>query len=153
MVTEAFTAAVASLKAHEGFREYVYDDKTGRPIQPGSFVEGHPTIGYGWALNKTPMSEALASRLLEEGLMARVSALASRLPWLHRLDDGRKSVLYELSYNLGVDGLLGFPRMLGALEFGHWATAASELLDSKWARLDVAPARSADLARRLERGA
>lgn len=152
MVTDAFTLAVARLKQHEGFRAYVYDDGTGQPIRPGSVVQGHPTIGYGWALDVSPMSEGLASRLLEEGLMVRVGNLASRLPWLHRIDDVRKSVLYELAYNLGVNGLLGFPKMLAAIERGDYLAAGVELLDSRWA-VQVGPNRARNLADRLVHGA
>jgi len=51
---------------------------------------------------------------------------------------------------LGIGGLLGFHKMLGACEKGDWATAALEALNSEWAR-QVGP-RAYRISRQLEEG-
>lgn len=143
---------VASVQRHEGFRATVYDDATGEPIVPGSIVIGHPTIGYGWALDVTPMSRAQAFKHLTETLDERKFDVLMKLPWLAELDDVRRNVVVELAYNLGLGGLLAFTRMLDALKRRRWVLAGEELLDSKWAREDVSTERSTRLHRMLVSG-
>lgn len=143
---------ITNLQGHEGFRPFVYDDATGKPIGPGSHVVGNPTIGYGWALNRLPMSQAQAMAHLREAAQEVIFSLQLRLPWMTELDEVRQIALYELAYNLGVDGLLGFHQTLEALRRHKYQAAATELLDSKWAREDVAPERSASIAHMLASG-
>lgn len=142
---------VSSLEAHEGFRGYVYDDATGAPIRPGSHVLGNPTIGFGWALNRLPISRPHALAHLRETAQEAVLELAHRAPWIKDLDSVRRVVLYELAYNMGVAGLLGFARMLAALRRGAYDDAARHLLDSKWAT-QVGRGRRDTLAARLSTG-
>jgi lysozyme len=147
MVPAAFANAIVSLKAHEGFRALVYDDATGKPIGPGSVVVGHPTIGFGWALDKTPMTRAHGAWHLEASLTERVELLHERRPWLAGTNPDVLAVLYELTYNLGVDGLLGFPKLMAAVRTNDRAAAARELLDSDAGRM--LPDRYGVLAARL----
>jgi GH24 family phage-related lysozyme (muramidase) len=148
MVPVAFASAVVSIKEHEGFRGLVYDDASGKLIGPGSVVKGNPTIGYGWALNKVPMSRPHGAWHVEAVLEDNVSELHRRFPWLLDLDPDVLAVLYELAYNLGVDGLSEFRKMFGSLKDGDRHAAAFHLLDSKW-RIQVGPTRSQALADRL----
>lgn len=130
----AIERLIAHIKTHEGFRAFVYDDATGQPIRPGTLVRGNPTIGYGWALNLTPMHQSLADVVLREMAQERIFDLHHRLPWMNDLDDVRKVALYELAYNLGVDGLLGFEKTIELLRRRKYALAGVELLDSDAAR-------------------
>jgi lysozyme len=142
---------ITSLQQHEGFRALVYDDATGLPIGPGTVVQGNPTIGYGWALNKLPMSKGFALAHLRSTAQDKIAELLVRAPWVAALDDVRRTVLFELAYNLGVSGLLEFRKMLRALQQQEYVRAGAELVDSKWAR-DVGPLRSASLRRALVTG-
>ena len=149
----ALERLITRLKAHEGFRALVYDDATGTPIGPGSVVQGNPTIGYGWALNKLPMTPRFGDAHLREAAQEVIFALHHRVPWVRELDEVRLVALYELGYNLGVDGLIGFQKMLNALRRRRYAEAGNELMDSKWAREDVGPERSASLKHMIVTGA
>lgn len=153
---QARSKAATNLGKHEGYKPFAYDDANGKPIGPGSHVIGNPTIGFGWALNKRPMSLALAVRVRTEMVDECAIALRRRLPWLERLDVTRCAALYELAYNLGVEGLLGFPKMLAALEAAletnDYAPVVLELLDSKWAKDDVGPERSWAISQALLHG-
>jgi GH24 family phage-related lysozyme (muramidase) len=53
------------LEREEGLRTLVYDDATGKPIGPGSVVQGHPTIGIGRALDVNGITAVEADFLLE----------------------------------------------------------------------------------------
>jgi lysozyme len=121
----------ARLQKKEELRLVVYDDKTGKPIVPGSIVVGHPTIGYGRALDVNGISKAEAEQLLDADL-ARVEADCAKLPVFAQLDDARKDVLRELVFNIGLDGVRKFKRMLNALALSYFEVAAAEILDSKY---------------------
>lgn len=130
----ALERLIAHLKVHEGWREFVYDDATGQAIGPGDTLVGNPTIGYGWALNKTPMHKALGEAVLRDMAQERIFELHHRLPWVRELDEVRQVVLYELAYNLGVAGLLAFEKTLEYVRRRRFAQAGVELLDSDAAR-------------------
>lgn len=142
---------MSRLERSEGWRALVYDDATGQPIGPGTCVKGNPTIGYGWALNKRPMTRTFGKVHLRETAQEVIFDLHHKLPWLRELDEVRLVVFYELGYNLGVGGLLGFPKMIDAVRRRRWPEAKAELLDSKW-RDDVGPRRSGELADMLLTG-
>jgi lysozyme len=62
-------------------------------------------------------------------------------------------VLLDMAYNMGINSLLGFKRMFAALDVGDWDRAATELLDSKYARqVPERAASNADLIRGLGEG-
>ena len=146
----AVDLAIAHIKHAEGFRALVYDDATGNALKPGDTLQGHPTIGYGWALDLDPMDEADADARARRTVTIRAAQLDSRLPWLARLDAVRRAVVFEVAYNTGVRGLLLFRRMLAALEADDYETAAAELLDSDAGR--KLPTRYGVLAARLRAG-
>lgn len=45
------------IRIAEGKRAFLYDDDTGLPLTDGMTIRGNPTIGYGRALNKRPLSD------------------------------------------------------------------------------------------------
>ena len=89
--------------------------------------------GLVWTL-----AEAEAALLADIG--EHSAELASRLPWMARLDPARRRVLQNMAFNLGVGepggrkGLLGFRNTLGMIERGEYAAAADAMLKSLWAR-------------------
>jgi lysozyme len=119
----AVDLAFAQLMTDEGFRSHVYIDTT-----------GHRTIGYGFNL-EAGITQAAAQALLS----AQVADLAKTLArywWAAALDDARFSVVIEVAFNDGVDGLLHFVKMLSALGAKNWQGAHDELLDSDAAHLN-----------------
>lgn len=139
------------LSRHEGFRSKVYDDATGQPIGPGDTIQGHPTIGYGLALDVRGLTERQAARLRDDTLDELEHQLSLRVPNYGALDPVRQMALLNLAYQMGIDGVLGFRRMLHHLEMGNYDEARSELLTSKWARQTGAQ-RKADVAHMLTTG-
>ena len=72
----------ASLQSHEGLRLFVYDDATGAPIKPGTAVKGHPTVGWGRALDTYGVNEAEADYLLANNIDVVVAEVTAALPWV-----------------------------------------------------------------------
>lgn len=137
------------LDADEGLRLKVYDDATGLPIGPGSVVKGHPTIGYGLALDVRGLTRDEAIYLRDSAVREKLSEL-SGLDWFAGLDDMRQQIIAEMAYQMGVDGVLGFTGMISAIRAKNYAKAAEEMLNSKWAR--QTPARAKRLAKRMQTG-
>lgn len=114
---------VASLEKHEGYRDKAYQD-----------TEGVWTIGYGTNLQELKIDEFLARKWLMEDLTEAIRG-AKRFPEYRDLDTQlRREVFVEMVYNMGPSRVAGFKNMLAAIRRQDWDDAASEMLDSKWAR-------------------
>ena len=72
------------------------------------------------------------------------AALDARLPWWRTLPEARAAVLFDMCFNMGIGwppkagkpgrGLLSFSNTLAAIKNGDYTTAASMMMQSKWAR-------------------
>jgi len=122
----------ALVQLHEGCRLTVYDDATGKPIGPGDTLVGHPTIGFGRALDVRGVTQAEAGELLDHDLVATAAEISGALPWAVSLDPVRLAALRDMAHNLGVRGVCGFRKALAALKAGDFDRCADELLDSRW---------------------
>lgn len=140
---------LAQLKRHEGLRLEAYKD-----------TEGVLTIGWGHNCEASPVDgvkvegdvirRADADTLLTADLLLISTELDRALPWWRELDEPRQGVILNMGFNLGVSGLLGFRRALGAMKIGDYARAGTEMLDSRWA--GQVRGRAAELARQMVLG-
>lgn len=121
------------LQREEGLRLLVYDDATGLPIKPGSVVRGHPTIGFGRALDVQGITAAEAATLLGNDTRLILGTLAG-FSWWRGLDAARQDVCSAMAYQMGVHGLLEFGGMIACIVGKDWQGAASRMLDSLWAK-------------------
>jgi len=110
------------IKRHEGFRP-----------RPYRCPAGKLSIGYGLNLD-AGISERLASKILEWQIADLRTGLSQMVPFWHKLAPHRQDVLINMAYNLGMQGLFGFRRLLEAAERGNVAGVCAEMRDSKWAR-------------------
>ena len=117
----------------EGFRANPYKDSL-----------GYPTIGYGIKLaNKNAnidhfdceIPEPVARMWLEHHASKEEESL-SKFSWFIDQRKDVQDILISMSYQMGLRGLLGFKNMIKALSAGDLEKAATEALDSKWARYD-----------------
>lgn len=136
-VARASAAMLAErlIKRHEGLRLTAYDDATGEPLRPGMTLKGHPTIGYGRALDVRGIDAAEAEILLAVDL-TKATAVAKEFAgdaW-QRMGEVRRAVLIDMAHNLGRGGLYWFARFRIALQDGDFVGAADEMRNSKWAR-------------------
>lgn len=114
---------------------------------------GYWTLGYGRLVDRVRgggISEEEASYLLNNDIQSRIKALSARLPFFSDLDEARQGVLVNMSFQLGVAGLLQFRRTLGRVAAGEYATAASQMMKSKWAR--QTPNRARRLSEQMRTG-
>ena len=110
------------LKRDEGVERAMYRDSL-----------GNPTIGVGHLLTN-PLSDRAIQVLLEDDVRVASETLTTRCPWVTTLSDARRGVFLNLTFNMGIDGLLGFQKMLRAAQAGSWDVAAAELLHSVYAK-------------------
>jgi lysozyme len=125
------------LCVEEGFRATPYKDS-----------RGILTVGYGFNL-QIPWSRELCGVILNWHIV-NIDKQLSVYYWYGLLDEVRKSVMIDVAYNVGIEGLLHFPKMISALVIKSWDVAADELMDSDAAK--TSPKRYAILAKILRTG-
>ncbi len=126
MTDPALELARYILQDHENFVSHAYEDS-----------EGFLTIGYGRMIDKRlggGIDQDEGDYLLERDLARSNTELRTAFPWFHHLDDRRRAALIDMHHNLGLPRLVGFSKMIAALDAGEFDEAAREALDSKWAR-------------------
>lgn len=114
------------IQRDEGCVLHAYEDSRG-------FV----TIGYGRLIDPRRgggITLREAEMLLDHDIEKAMLGLDSKLPWWRELSEMRQRALVNMAFQLGINGLLGFKKMLAALEVGRYADAASEALDSRWSK-------------------
>ena len=123
---------IAELKRDEGEVLHVYDDATGQAIVPGYTLKGHPTVGVGRALDVNPLTETESLYLLNGNIDKVQLDLNAAYPWFLTLDDVRQRVIINMTFNMGLHGLAGFPLMLGAVAAKDYEAAADRMKSSIW---------------------
>lgn len=126
-------AMVAELTRDEGVRLRVYDDATGEPLTPGKLLIGHPTIGVGRALDVNGISQAESDAMLESDIEHYIGELMG-YAWFLTMDPVRQRAVVNMRHQLGLHGLLGFSKMIAAIERQDWADAFAEGHNSAWYR-------------------
>ena len=113
------------IKQDEGWRPHVYLDHL-----------GYETIGYGFLVDQRRgggMPKEVGEFWLRFNVGKIIEAIPRRWPAWADQPEEVQNALVNMAYQMGVNGLMGFKRMLAALERGERETAASEALDSRWA--------------------
>ena len=109
---------------HEGLR-----------LKPYRCTAGKLTIGIGRNLDDCGISQSEAYIMLINDIMNCEKQLQAKIPDIYNgLDEVRQSVLLNMCFNLGINGLLGFKNTLSFIAAGDWERAANGMLASKWAK-------------------
>jgi len=114
------------LRAEEGEVLYEYKDHL-----------GFSTIGVGRLIDRRKGGGITAEEsayLLNNDIQKRLVLLEQKLPWFKSLDDARRGVLLSMSFQMGVEGLLGFKNTLEMIRTGRYESAAAGMLNSLWAK-------------------
>lgn len=126
------------IRKHEGCVTVPYYDS-----------EGIMTVGIGRNLQAVPFSQDEIELMFSNDLR-RARAGAKTFECYVDLDPMRQGVLTEMVFQMGVNGVSKFKKFLIAANNHDWATAAEEMLDSKWAK--QTPERAKSLAKLFLRG-
>lgn len=116
----------------------------------GHNLRAHPEAGFDRVGVIVPPE--VASKWFKADIQDVINDLDHHLPWWRDQDDVRQNALMNLTFNMGIGGLLTFKNTLKALEAGDYKAAGSGLRFSKYA-VDVGATRSGRVARMIETGA
>ena len=151
---------IEELIKHEGLRLQVYKDTLGiDTIGIGRNLEDRgiskqelndldiPTIEH---IYEYGITEADAVYLAENDVQIVEDELLRAHPCVDRLDAVRQLVLIDMAFNMGVPRLCKFKNMWAAVHNEDFATAAKEMLDSRWA--NQVKSRATKLANAMHNG-
>lgn len=127
-------------KKNEGFRSTIYKD-----------TKGIETVGQGFN-TQDPVTRDMLPKDVAEGKRA-ITKQENETTYNKRmdlakqdartylgakdydaLDDNRKSVLHDMSYNIGLTRLMKFEKLKDAIQKKDWERAGAEILNSKYAK-------------------
>lgn len=126
---------ISGVQLHEGFRHHAYKDRNGY------------SIGFGYSLTQNPLnlshsqikslykgiSKGQAINLVRRSCVNLDTQLAENLDWYNTATLNTKYVLLDMSYNMGVGGVIDFTKTINYLEHHKYKLASVEMLKSKWA--------------------
>ena len=122
---------LASVKKHEGYRNKVYLDTLGKR----TVGVGHLCVEDFWEDDKE-YEEKFLMTILEHDLQSAIKG-AKDLMQEHGcgdIDEVAEEIIIEMVFQLGKTGVSKFRNMWKHLSALEYASAASEMLDSRWAK-------------------
>lgn len=114
---------------------------------------GFLTIGVGRLIDERRgggITQQESRYLLRNDIAKCVAQLEQRFEWWSAIDDVRQGVLICMTFQLGINGVANFKRMIAALKVRDYITASIEAMDSDWFK--QTPERAKRMARVLRLG-
>lgn len=119
------------IELHEGRVPYAYQDSL-----------GYWTIGVGHLIDRRKgghLPPSVIDLLLDLDIAEHQAKLLNAQPWVADLDPVRQAVLFDMTFNLGVepfdgDGYKDWPIFVGQVRTGKYDAAAANMLKTLWAR-------------------
>jgi lysozyme len=137
---------IARIIRHEGFCMFPkYDARGFYEIGIGHDITAAECDNY-----KAGITYPAAMALLEQDIADVKQAAATAFPWASDLDPVRADIIFEMIFQLGIKGVMGFHKMIAAIQNQDWATASQAMLNSLWA--EQTPARCEELAQMMLTG-
>ena len=117
----------------EGMKLFPYFDCCGRPFRNCRCeTQGKLTIGVGRNIEDIGLSENEAIGLELNDIKRVVAQIERVFPWFQKINTPRRVVICSMCFNLGLEGLSKFKKMIKCIESGDFMSAAKEMLNSKW---------------------
>lgn len=116
-------------------------------------TSGVLTIGYGHTdgvKSKDVITKEQAEALLDADIAVAIADAKIACKCFDKLDGPRKTVIANMSFNLGLERLALFQRTLAAVCSGKYQDAALHMMQSKWAT--QVKQRAVRLAKRMSTG-
>ena len=116
---------IEQLKRHEGVKKHVYKD-----------INGLEHIGAGRNISASGLglSDEEIDYLLSNDILRCIKELSAEYSWFGNLDEIRQEAIINIFFNLGATKYRGFKKANAAMEAADYKLAATEFLDSGWAR-------------------
>lgn len=114
--------AKSLIKRHEGFNS-----------RPYKCTAGKLTIGWGRNIEDNGISVQEAEFLLDNDIL-RCQLDLYKYRWYLDQPYDVQIALLDMCFNMGINKLICFKKMIKALEDKDYTVAAMEALDSKWAK-------------------
>jgi len=115
------------IKDDEDFREYPYDDHTGKRLKKGDTIKGVITFGHGLTYLTEEESDHVVQMRLEYIIKERLPLL----PETGNCNEQRLIVIISMIYQVGFRGYKLFKNMRQAIQDKDWQKSHDECLDSK----------------------
>jgi lysozyme len=108
--------------------------------------EGFATCGTGHNLQADPATSILkrplkvgdkitsleSAQLFEHDLNNVYNSIKKKIPFFNSLPDNYKAVLVNMTFQLGINGVLQFKKMLAAMQLNDNVAVAAAMKNSKW---------------------
>ena len=114
---------IETLRRHEGVKNTLY-----------KCTSNKWTIGVGRNLEDVGLSEEEIDMLLLNDIKRTKELMDDYIPWHNDLDEVRQEALINFVFNVGIGTTMKFKNAMAALEEHDYDTAATEMLDSNWAK-------------------
>lgn len=111
----------SDLKEDEGLR-----------LNPYKCPAGKITIGYGRNIEDNGITEDEAELLLVNDIKSAYRDLIANFCWFESIPSKKQEVILNMCFNLGINRLMRFKRMVACLEKNDYMGAAKEMKDSRW---------------------
>jgi len=121
---------IQHVKKSEGTGPHDSETDTYRPYRDSV---GKLTIGYGHNLDDRGLDGDVVEHQLRNDINLAMAECKGLDVW-DGLDDARRMVLVDMCFNMGLSRLKTFKKMFAALRLRDYKLAATEMLDSKWAK-------------------
>ena len=116
---------------HEGRVPHAYTDSL-----------GYLTIGVGHLIDKRKggrLPDHIIELLLDHDIKEHSQALLRVQPWVAGLDPIRQAVMFDMTFNLGIepfdgDGFKDWPMFVNQVRTGQYTAAAANMLSTLWAK-------------------
>ncbi len=115
--------------------------------------QGVPVCGWGHALNEESVIPAEVAQIFFQLDFSKAKRDLKNLFEFYELPNigpTRNAVLLHMLFNIGLDKVRGFEKMLTALQNEDFDTASDEMLDSQWAK--QVGERAIEMARMMRTG-
>ena len=122
---------LASVKKHEGYRNKVYLDTLGKR----TVGVGHLCVEDFWEDDKE-YEEKFLMTILEHDLQTAIKGAKDLMSenGCNDIDEIAQELIIEMIFQLGKTGVSKFRNMWKHLSAFEYSSAASEMLDSRWAK-------------------
>lgn len=98
---------------------------------------GYSTIGVGRLIDKRKgggITKQESMYLLDNDITKKSAQVVDALPWIVKHPDEVQRAVINMSFQMGIHGLLGFKNTLSLIQAKKYKEAADNALKSKWAQ-------------------